>query len=117
MNIMKLINDNIFTILIVLLISICFLVQTNFEIECLTNEEEKDIQKQVDKNTRDINKNDIKTKIAELQSQITNIKTELNKTNDNIQNNYSEFKSLNDDYTNNKKQIQKAMEASQPPDN
>lgn len=118
MNIMKLINENIFTIIIVLLISICFFVQIYFEIEHLTNKENmenENIEKQVNQNTRDINKNDIQTKISELQSQITNIKAELNKTNDNIQNNYSEFKVLNDDYTHNKKQIQQAMKNSQKP--
>ena len=122
MNIMKLINDNIITIIIVVLISMCFFLQTYFEIEYLTNKEdmeneEENIKKQVNQNTRDINKNDIQSKIIELQTQITSIKTELNKTNDNIRNNYSEFKILNDDYIHNKKQVQQAMEASQkPPD-
>jgi len=115
MNIIKLINENIFTILIVLLISICFFVQTYFEIEHLTNKEDmenKNIEEQVNQNTRDINKNDIQTKITELQSQIANIKAELNKTNDNIQNNYSEFKVLDKDYTENKQKVQQAMDAS-----
>lgn len=115
MNIIKLINDNIFTMLIILLISICFFVQTYFEIEHLINKENmenENIEKKVKQNQDDINKNDIQTKITELQSQITNIKAELNKTNDNIQNNYSEFKVLNDDYTENKQKVQQAMEAS-----
>jgi peptidoglycan hydrolase CwlO-like protein len=115
MNIIKLINENIFTILIALLISIAFFLQTYFEIEHLTNKEDmenKNIEEQVNQNTRDINKNDIQTKITELQSQIANIKAELNKTNDNIQNNYSEFKVLDKDYTENKQKVQQAMDAS-----
>jgi peptidoglycan hydrolase CwlO-like protein len=109
MNIMKLIIDNIFTILIILLICMCFFVQTYFEIEHLTTEE------QVEENTEDINKLGAKGQLSALQSQITSLKADLTDTNQKITNNHSKFKVLNNDYTSNKKKIEKAMKTSQPP--
>ena len=72
---MNIIIDNKFTILIVLLICICFFVQTYFEIERLTNNEE--LEEHVDNNTKRIEEIDINVKINSLKDAITNMKQQL----------------------------------------